>query len=274
MTNVPILLYHDIHADAAKPKNNFAVSESEFRRQIKYLHHNGYAGISLARFLKEMQTAKEKVEEKEKGAPEAASAAPDTRRQVILTFDDGDISNSEVAAPVLKEAGFSATFFVTVSDIGKDGRMSWEKIYELSREGMDVGSHAMTHAFLPSMSSYTLLNELLLSKQVLEKYIRRQVDFLSVPHGFYTKGILGIARDVGFKAVCVSDAGYNDFLDEDVFCLLRFAMRHSYGLEAFRSIVSGAPQLGVVAVENTRTFLRKVLGYRFYHKLRSWAKRT
>jgi len=267
LNNVPILLYHEIHADNAKPKDNFSVSETEFKRQVEYLRHNGYAGVSLARFLKEMAAAKERA------TPEGGFGAPDTHKRVILTFDDGDISNDAVAAPILKEAGLTATFFITVNDIGKDGRMPWETIYELSRQGMDVGSHAMTHAFLPSMSSYTLLNELLLSKQVLEKYIRRQVDFLSIPHGFYTKGILDIARDVGFRAVCVSDAGYNDFLDEDIFCLQRFTMRHSYSLSAFRSIVSGSPQLDVVAAENLRTFLRKALGYHFYDKLRSLCSR-
>ncbi len=250
--SVPILLYHEVHADNAEPKDNFSVSGTEFKRQIEYLHHNGYAGVSLAKFLKKEE---------------------DTRKKVILTFDDGDISNHEIAAPVLREAGFTATFFITVNDIGKDGRMPWEKVYELSRQGMDVGSHAMTHAFLPSMSNYALLNELLLSKQVLEKYIRKRVDFLSVPHGFYNKNILDIARDVGFRAACVSDAGYNDFLDEGVFCLQRFTMRHSYSLSAFRSIVSGSPQLDVVAAENTRTFLRKVLGYQFYDRLRSFARR-
>jgi len=252
MTNVPILLYHEVHADSARPKDNFSVSETEFKRQVGYLRNNGYVGVSLARFLKKDE---------------------DKRKKVILTFDDGDISNDTIAAPFLKEAGFTATFFITVNDIGKEGRMPWEKIYELSRQGMDVGSHAMTHTFLPSMSSYTLLNELLLSKQILEKYIRRHVDFLSVPHGFYTKNILDIARDVGFKAVCVSDAGYNDFLDEDIFCLQRFTMRHSYRLGAFRSIVSGAPQLDVVAAESMRTFLRKVLGYQLYNKLRSLTRR-
>ena len=77
MTNVPILLYHDIHADGAKPKNNFAVSETEFKKQITFLLHNGFVGVSLAKFLKKDE---------------------DTRKKVILTFDDGDISNREIAA--------------------------------------------------------------------------------------------------------------------------------------------------------------------------------
>jgi len=72
----------------------------------------------------------------------------------------------------------------------------------------------------------------------------------------------------------VSDAGYNDFMDEDIFCLQRFTMRHSYSLNAFRSIVTGTPQLDVVAIENLRTFLRKTLGYHFYDRLRRLRHRT
>ncbi|MGE5280659.1 MAG: polysaccharide deacetylase family protein [Deltaproteobacteria bacterium] len=253
LNNIPILLYHAVHADASRPRDNFSVAESEFHKQIAYLHHNGFLGVSLSKFLGEMGQDQARV---------------DTRKRVVLTFDDGDASHFAAAAPVLKESGFTATFFITVNDIGKVGRMSWEQIYELSRAGMDVGSHAMNHVFLPSMTSYNLLNDLLLSKQVLEKYIRRRVEFLSIPHGFYNKTILGIARDVGFKAACVSDAGYNDFLDDDVFCLQRFTMRLGYGLDAFKSIVSGTPQLNVVAAENLRTFLRKTLGYQLYDRVR------
>jgi hypothetical protein len=108
----------------------------------------------------------------------------------------------------------------------------------------------------------------LASKQVLEKYMRRRVDFLSVPQGFYNKHVLQIARDVGFKAVCVSDAGYNDFSTAEIFLLKRFTMRRHYGLKTFVSIATGRPQVLVTGLENTRASLRRVLGYQVYDRLR------
>jgi peptidoglycan/xylan/chitin deacetylase (PgdA/CDA1 family) len=195
------------------------------------------------------------------------------RKKVILTFDDGDISNYHFVLPLLKEKGFTATFFITINEIGKRDKMDWTMIYDLTRYGMDVGSHGLSHTFLTSYNNYTLLNELLSSKQILEKYTRKRVDFLSIPRGFYNKCTLGIAKDVGFKAVCVSDAGYDDFSKDDIFVLKRFTMRRGYKMDAFKSIINGIPQVTVIVAENIRTFLRKMLGWQVYDKLRTFRHR-
>ena len=263
MNKVPILLYHDLCSETDKTRNNFAVTWGRFKEQMEYLHQRGFVGVSLAKFMTDRLTADEAAR---KGLP------ADSRRPVILTFDDGDVSNYHFALPVLKEKGFSATFFVTIDEIGKKDRMDWPTIYDLGRQGMDVGSHGLTHTFLTAASSYALLNDLLASKQVLEKYMRRRVDFLSVPQGFYNKHVLQIARDVGFKAVCVSDAGYNDFSTE-IFLLKRFTMRRHYGLKAFVSIVTGKPQVLVGGLENVRATLRRVLGYQVYDRMRRFYRR-
>jgi peptidoglycan/xylan/chitin deacetylase (PgdA/CDA1 family) len=147
--------------------------------------------------------------------------------------------------------------------------MDWTMIYELAKGGMDIGSHGMSHTFLTGQSNYAVLNELLASKQVLEKYTRRRVDFVAIPHGFYNKQILTIARDVGFKAVCVLDTGYNNFFDDGMFLLRRFPVRKGYGLNMFKSIVAGRPSLRLQAAEKTRSSLRHVLGYQVYDRFRS-----
>ena len=247
MNKIPVLLYHDLCSETDKSKDNFAITWDHFKQQMDYLHLNGFVAVSLAKML---------------------SDDKDTRKKVVLTFDDGDISNYHYVLPTLKERGFTATFFITINEIGKQGRMEWPMIYDLSKNGMDIGSHGLSHTFLTAYNDYTVLNELLMSKQILEKYIRKRVDFLSIPQGFYNKRILTMARDVGFRAVCVSDAGYNDFLSQEPFLLKRFTMRRGYGLKAFKSLVLGAPQLSILVGENLRSSLRKLLGWQLYDKLR------
>lgn len=217
----------------------------------------------------EKMTAEVEYWKSEAGSTKPENLKPsDARKKVVLTFDDGDLSNYHFALPILKEKGFSATFFVTINEIGKEGRMDWQMIYDLSRNGMGIGSHGLNHSFLTAHNNYTVLNELLMSKQILEKYIRKRVDFLSIPQGFYNKRILTIARDVGFKAVCVSDAGFNDFSSDNLFLLKRFTMRKNYGINAFRSVIACQPSLIVSAGENIRTISRKMLGYQVYDRFR------
>ncbi len=267
MDKIPILLYHDCCSAQDGACGGLNIAQDDFRRQMEYLHHNGYACVSLARLLAEREYVK--GEKRTDGRPlKPEEVTGDTRKKVVLTFDDGYKSQFDFVLPILKEAGFSATFFVVVNEIGKAGRMDWTMIYELAKGGMDIGSHGMSHTFLTGQSNYAVLNELLASKQVLEKYTRRRVDFVAIPHGFYNKQILTIAHDVGFKAVCVLDTGYNNFFDDGMFLLRRFPIRKGYGLNMFKSIVGGRPSLRLQAAEKTRSSLRRVLGYQVYDRFR------
>jgi peptidoglycan/xylan/chitin deacetylase (PgdA/CDA1 family) len=247
-------------------KDNFCVTWENFKQQMDYLHENGFAAMSLAKFIAEQEYWK--GEEAKGEERRAKSEERDMRKKVVLTFDDGDISNYHFVLPILKEKGFTATFFVTINEIGKEGRMDWTMIYDLTRNNMDVGSHGLSHSFLTAHNNYTVLNELLMSKQILEKYTRKRIDFLSIPQGFYNKRVLAIAKDVGFKAACVSDLGFNDFQSEALFLLKRFTMRRNYRIDAFRAIVRGAPQITVLATESLRTHLRNILGWQMYDRLR------
>lgn len=245
--------------------DGFSVSQEMFRAQMEYLHHNGFVGVSLQRLFAEQEYIKGEASATGKGAVHPEELTGDTRKKVVLTFDDGDKSHFDSVFPVLKSLGFTATFFVTVNDIGKEGRMDWTMIYDLSKNGMDIGSHGMSHSFFPGQASYVVLNEFLLSKQILEKYTRKRVNFISIPHGFYNKQILTIARDAGFKSVCVSDAGYIQ-MDNDLFLVKRFTVRRKYAMAAFRSIVAGNPGFFLNLMENIRSFLRHALGYQVYDR--------
>ena len=264
MDKIPVLLYHNFCSSTDKTKNSLALTWESFKEEMSYLHQNGLAGVSLARMIAEIEYLKGE-EPKTPGEKQGL----DSRKKVVLTFDGGDMSHYHFVLPILKEFGFSATFFVTINEIGKEGHIDWTMIYDLSKNGMDVGSHGLVRSFLTGRNNYTLLNELLMSKQILEKYIRKRVNFLSIPQGFYNKQVLSIARDVGFKAICTSDAGYNNFLGDDLFTLKRFTMRKNYRLKAFKSIILGAPQMFIRIFEAGRLSLRNLLGYQVYDKLRS-----
>ena len=65
------------------------------------------------------------------------STLPD--RLVVLTFDDGPKSQFTFAAPLLKECGFNATFYITEGLrflVDKERYMTWEEVAAL-----DAGVH-------------------------------------------------------------------------------------------------------------------------------------
>jgi peptidoglycan/xylan/chitin deacetylase (PgdA/CDA1 family) len=260
---IALLLYHDFFAPNEAPKDNFAVARADFERQMSYLSGHGFEGVSLERLAADFARA---------GAGDLSSSDPGPK--VVLTLDDDDISHYEFVLPALREAGFTATFFVTVEDVGKRRQMDWRMVRELAEGGMDIGSHGLVHAFLPSRDDRALLDEMIVSKRILEERTGTRVETLSVPHGFYDRRVVTAARTAGFSAVCVSDAGYNDFSGRAPFVLKRFAMRTSYDMRSFGSIVEGRPAASIAAAERMRALLRASLGYRIYDRLRGLRYRT
>ena len=73
-------------------------------------------------------------------------------KTVVLTFDDAVSSHASLAAPLLKELGFGATFFVCEFPpdfaVNKRQYMTWEQIRSLHQAGFEVGNHTLNHAGL------------------------------------------------------------------------------------------------------------------------------
>lgn len=68
-------------------------------------------------------------------------------KTVALTFDDAVKSHVTFVAPLLKEYGFGATFFITQAWM-KDTEhfLSWDDVAEIHRMGFEIGNHTWTHA--------------------------------------------------------------------------------------------------------------------------------
>jgi len=80
-------------------------------------------------------------------APLAATAlAQSPPRQVVLTFDDNVRSHLTVVAPLLRELGFNATFFVTHKWMDDQKNfLSFSEAAELHQQGFEIGNHSWTH---------------------------------------------------------------------------------------------------------------------------------
>src|SRR5437660_1059672 len=68
-------------------------------------------------------------------------------RLVVLTFDDAVKSHRTFVAPLLKELGFGATFFVTHKWMDdRTNFMTWQDIAEIHQMGFEIGNHSWTHS--------------------------------------------------------------------------------------------------------------------------------
>jgi hypothetical protein len=92
-------------------------------------------------------------------APPPSSASrvnisSNNNKLIMIGFDDSYKSQVLYAKPILDKYGFKASFFEVCTWIGKTkDRQTWQDIAALQRDGMDIESHTMTHAHLPTLLS-------------------------------------------------------------------------------------------------------------------------
>ncbi|MBM1104527.1 polysaccharide deacetylase family protein [Aurantibacter crassamenti] len=104
---------------------------------------------------------------------------------VVLTFDDAPASQYSVVAPLLKEYGFGATFFVCEFPPNqKDSTlyMNWRQIKTLDNMGFEIANHTHTHANVSKLSHTEFNTEL--------TYIENKCDSLGIskPNNFAYPG--------------------------------------------------------------------------------------
>lgn len=218
---VPVMMYHAI--DHRDKLTKLSVSPEGFARQMEFLHRHKYNVISLeeaARYLKE-----------NKRPP---------RKSVAITFDDGFYNNYEHAYPVLKKYGFPATIFVIVDKVGQEGYLDWEAIREMSDSGLiTIGSHTMSHLWLPAMGTKSLREELSRSKSVLEERLGKPVTTLCYPIGAFDHRVSREAHLAGYECAVATNPGRR-YAENDIFAIRRIKIsRTSDNLFVFWLETSG-----------------------------------
>jgi peptidoglycan/xylan/chitin deacetylase (PgdA/CDA1 family) len=113
------------------------------------------------------------------GSPLWASASGSTEANlIVLTFDDAVKNHRTFVAPLLKQLGFGATFFVTHCWMVKwedpytqpADYMTWPEIAELHALGFEIGNHSWSHPnFAIPKNAAGMPDELALVDDALKK---------------------------------------------------------------------------------------------------------
>ena len=227
--------------------DKYWITLENFHEQMNYLHKHNYNVVDI-------ESLQDKKELK--------------KPTVILTFDDGDLSNYKVAYPVLREFDFRAYFFITVGNIGKTGTMSWEQLKDLQNHNHIIGSHGMSHEILTTLDEDMLDYELKTSKDTLEKNLGEKINYLSIPRGIHNKEILKKARECEYKNVFTSVLGKTNIMKLD-FTLRRIAIERNWDVKKLKSVLKGDVHLKDKTANFIKKSSRKILGIKTYEKIRN-----
>ncbi len=151
-------------------------------------------------------------------------------REIVVTFDDGFRNQLRNAAPLLREHGFRACFFLVtelVSAAPADVRricrerlhlpkpvepLTWDDAGELLELGHEIGSHTRTHPDLAALGPAELDGELRGSREEIERRLGLSPAHASAPYGDrarFSPAVAAAARAAGYTSCATAQRGVN-----------------------------------------------------------------
>jgi len=245
------LMYHEIElggrplCQSEPGYRRYVLSDETFQRQMQWLKEGGYRGLSVGEALH----------------------FP-SERSVCITFDDGCETDLIAAAPVLRDLGFRATFYVTAGFIGAPGYMNRDQLGELDSAGFEIGCHSMTHPYLPDLDDAGMKREIVDAKLKIEEMVRHPIEHFSAPGGRFDSRTLEMARRAGFRTVATSLFHANS-RSTDPYRLGRIAILRDTPLQEFAATCEGRGLWSKRLKDRTRGAFQSVFGNRAYDRLRA-----
>lgn len=194
----------------------------------------------------------------------------DNGNWAIITFDDGLVSDYEIALPVLQAYNLKATFFITADNIGKPRYMSIHQIRKMAENGMEIGSHGLTHSYLVNMNKKQVQDEISNSKDRIEQLLGKPVSSFAPVGGHFYFWMVKIAQTAGYSCFASMIPGVT--LQTDSFLILRrnhIQAQHNAGYVSRLIARDG----GLLATNYFRYkilfFIKRSLGMRNYDRLKS-----
>jgi len=183
-----ILLYHNI-APTLAPYGS-VVSPPTFREHIRYIKNLGLKILSPKEFFKRSTG-------------------------VLITFDDGFENLYRYAFPILQDEGATPLIFVVSGYAGRKNdwdvtlgksfvHLSWDRIREMHRYGVTIGSHSHLHPDYTRVSKDLVRKDLKNSYGKISDEIGERVKYFSYPFGRAREEHWEMAREAGFEKAFTS----------------------------------------------------------------------
>jgi peptidoglycan/xylan/chitin deacetylase (PgdA/CDA1 family) len=131
----------------------------------------------------------------------------------ILSFDDGTSDHFELVLPLLRERGWSATFFVPTGKLNKPGYLTDGQVRELARAGHSIGCHSHEHRRLDLATDDQMREQLSRSQQILGNLVGGKPWLFAPVGGFMNEHVREVALGFGVEVIRTMRWGYNKIPD-------------------------------------------------------------
>jgi peptidoglycan/xylan/chitin deacetylase (PgdA/CDA1 family) len=230
---VPVLSYHNFSLGKT---DKMTVSKASFEDQMQLLKDRGYHVISLDQLF-DFLDFKKQIPSK----------------SVVITIDDGWKSAYEIAFPVLKKYGYTATIFVYTDLINSTRKtMTWEQVKELADNGIDIQCHTITHRDLAGVQEkesfqeyfYAVEKEIVQSSNIIKMNTNKDCRYLAYPFGNSSNMVIAILKRNGFRGAFTVNRGSSPFFINN-YMVNRSMIYGEYDLKKFEKALTVFDDRGI-----------------------------
>jgi peptidoglycan/xylan/chitin deacetylase (PgdA/CDA1 family) len=188
---VPILMYHVLSAPPANaPYPELYVRPADFGAEVAWLVGHGYQAVTLQRVFDSWR---------------GTAALP--ARPIVLSFDDGYLSDVKTALPVLKAQRWPGVLDLEVANLKPVWGIRPLGVRKLIAAGWEIDDHTLTHPDLTTVDALRLRDEVDGSRAAIRKRFHVPVNFFCYPAGRYDAAVIAAVQRAGFLGATTTNYG-------------------------------------------------------------------
>jgi peptidoglycan/xylan/chitin deacetylase (PgdA/CDA1 family) len=181
---IPVLMYHVIAA--APPGAKYAglwVAPSALRADVRALSRAGYRAVTLDDVLDGWA---------------GRNTLP--RHPVVLSFDDGYLSQGRDAGAILGAEHWPGVLNLAWHNLGTPGGLTRSRVRALIGAGWEIDAHSLTHPDLTTLGAAALKHEVAGSRQAIQRAFGVPVNAFCYPAGRFDPTVEAAVRAAGYRA--------------------------------------------------------------------------
>lgn len=189
---VPILVYHHVRKQEGWSTSTWSwkmtVTPETFERHMQHLVDKGYETITMSDMTAAIRG--------ERTMP---------AKPVVITFDDNNASQYDVAVPIMEKYGHKAVFYLVTKYLDTPHLLNRDKALELQAKGHEIESHTLLHRALTGLNDDELRSDLVESKRILEELTGTPITHLCYPGTAHSQRVRDAARAAGYETATIMD---------------------------------------------------------------------
>ena len=211
---VPILMYHVLGVPGpSQPYPELFVKPADLAGQLRWLARKGYHAVTLGQVFRYWRRA-----------------VPLPPKPVVLSFDDGYLSDYTVARPALQRYGWPGVLNLVVHNVAP-GDITAPQVRALIAAGWEIDAHTISHVDLTGLGAAQLRREVAGSRLMLRHMFGQHVDFFCYPAGRYDAQVVAAVRAAGYLGATTVNPGLG--MPSRPYTLDRIRIDYSDGVTGF-----------------------------------------